>query len=119
VDIRAPVGTLVTAYEKGKVWYAGWNENGYGFEVILSHLGANGAVYYSQYGHLLETLYVQTGGLVARGQTLGHVGMTGNASGLPLSESHLHFELRTRPRPGKGTGGHFDPAPSLCAGTTP
>lgn len=35
--------------------------------------------------------------------------MSGNASNLPESQAHLHFELRSEPSPGLGLGGRLDP----------
>ncbi len=84
LDIAAPAGTLVTAADRGVVLRAGWNNQGYGFFVIIDH----NIDYVTLYGHLSEVLVVE-GQVVAQGQILGKVGSTGNSSG-----PHLHFEIR-------------------------
>ncbi len=84
LDIAAPTGTLVTAADRGVVLRAGWNNQGYGFFVIIDH----NIDYVTLYAHLSEVL-VSEGQVVAQGQILGKVGSTGNSTG-----PHLHFELR-------------------------
>jgi murein DD-endopeptidase MepM/ murein hydrolase activator NlpD len=84
VDIAAPLGTLVTASDRGVVIRAGWNEQGYGNFVVIDH----NIDYITLYAHLDE-IFVQEGQVVAQGQPLGRVGSTGNSTG-----PHLHFEVR-------------------------
>ena len=84
IDIAAPLGTPVTAADRGVVIRAGWNTQGYGNFVIVDHQ----IDYLTLYAHLSD-LFVQPGDVVARGALLGTVGSTGNSTG-----PHLHFEIR-------------------------
>lgn len=84
IDIAAPVGTLVTASDRGVVIRAGWNNQGYGNFVIIDH----NIDYVTLYAHLSE-IYVTEGQVIGQGEPLGRVGSTGNSTG-----PHLHFELR-------------------------
>lgn len=84
VDIAAPLGTVVTASDRGVVIRAGWNDQGYGNFVIIDH----NIDYVTLYSHLAD-IFVQEGEVVAQGQRIGTVGSTGNSTG-----AHLHFEIR-------------------------
>jgi len=84
LDIAAPSGTVVTAADRGVVLRAGWNNQGYGFFVIIDH----NIDYVTLYAHLSEVLVIE-GQVVAQGQLIGKVGSTGNSTG-----PHLHFEIR-------------------------
>ncbi len=84
IDIAAPIGTLVTAADRGVVVRAGWNEQGYGLFIVIDH----NIDYLSLYAHLSEIL-VKEGQIVAKGGVVGKVGSTGNSTG-----PHLHFEIR-------------------------
>lgn len=82
VDIAAPAGTRVRAAGSGTVVFAGWRNNGGGYQVWLYH-GHNN---YTTYNHM-SRVSVSRGQKVKTGTTVGRVGMTGNATG-----PHLHFE---------------------------
>jgi murein DD-endopeptidase MepM/ murein hydrolase activator NlpD len=84
VDIAAPVGTFVTAADRGVVVRAGWNDQGYGLFVVIDH----NIDYVTLYSHLDE-VFVSEGEVVAQGHVIGTVGSTGNSTG-----PHLHFEIR-------------------------
>jgi murein DD-endopeptidase MepM/ murein hydrolase activator NlpD len=84
LDIAAPVGSPITASDRGVVLRAGWNNQGYGNFVIIDH----NIDYLTLYAHL-DHIFVQEGEVVAQGQILGTVGSTGNSTG-----PHLHFEIR-------------------------
>ena len=99
-DMLAATGTRLVAVEAGRVRWAGWDRLG---GSALSIRGNSGARYY--YAHLSARL-VRTGARVARGQLVGRVGATGNASGGP---PHLHFEYRP------GGGAKTNPYPHLNA----
>ena len=114
VDILAPIGTPVTAFDDGTVVSADYNQNGYGMQVIISHMSPGGGVYYSQYAHLTPQLAVTRGARVARGQIVGTVGMSGNADALSISQAHLHFEFRDRLVVKAGMEGRVNPTSSLC-----
>ena len=83
VDIAVSRGTPIKAADGGLVTFAGWN-GGYGNLIIIDH--ENGFVTY--YAHC-NSISVKKGQRVARGETIGTVGSTGNATG-----PHLHFEVR-------------------------
>ena len=83
LDIAADSGTPVKAAAAGKVIFAGWKNNGGGYQVWIAH----GSNLYTTYNHM-SSLTVGNGQSVGRGQQVGRVGMTGNATG-----PHLHFEV--------------------------
>lgn len=84
VDIAAPIGTPITASDRGVVLRAGWNNQGYGNFVIIDH----NIDYLTLYAHM-DKILVHEGEVVGEGQVLGTVGSTGNSTG-----PHLHFEIR-------------------------
>lgn len=84
IDIRAPRGTLVRASEAGRVIHSGGGLGAYGRVVIIKHAGRYSTVYAHQ-----DTLRVKKGQFIEKGDVLGTVGTSGNASG-----PHLHFEVR-------------------------
>ncbi len=91
-------GKLVVAGASGRVVAAGWNTGGYGNYVVIDH--GNGIE--TLYAHMLNnSLMVNPGDVVQRGQTIGRVGNTGNSFG-----AHLHFEVRIN-------GVKLNPAPFL------
>ncbi|MDJ1174898.1 peptidoglycan DD-metalloendopeptidase family protein [Roseofilum capinflatum] len=87
VDIRAPIGTPVSAVGDGIVAYAG-DRGSYGQLVVINHPGGR----QTRYAHL-QTLQVSPGQTVRQGDRLGTVGTTGNPT---FSIPHLHFEMRYR-----------------------
>jgi murein DD-endopeptidase MepM/ murein hydrolase activator NlpD len=46
---------------------------------------------------------------ITEGSLIGFAGRTGNANQIPLSEAHLHFEIRTKESPGHKLDGRIDP----------
>lgn len=89
VDLAVPTGTPVQSTMAGKVVHAGWNEQGYGYLVIVE----NGP-YRTYYAHLKERPAVQVGDFVAARQVLGLSGSTGNSTG-----PHVHYEVRVDGKP--------------------
>jgi len=84
-DFSAEHGAPIYASETGVVVFAGWHrEGGYGELIIIDH----GDGWTTYYGHL-SSRFVDCGDQVSKGQIIGGMGMTGNASGI-----HLHFEIR-------------------------
>lgn len=84
VDFAAPRGTPVKAIADGTVRKAGWY-GGNGRFVKIRH----GAVYESGYAHLSRIAKgIKSGGRVKKGQVIGYVGSTGQATG-----PHLHFAM--------------------------
>ena len=87
IDIAADYGTKVVAAAPGTVIFAGWKDNGGGYQVWIAH----GSGIFTTYNHM-SAITVGTGQSVARGQQVGRVGQTGNATG-----PHLHFEVWNGP----------------------
>jgi murein DD-endopeptidase MepM/ murein hydrolase activator NlpD len=83
IDIGAPMGATITATAAGRVIFAGW-EGGYGNTIIIDHGGQTSSLY----GHCSQ-IFVSENQDVQRGQAIGAVGATGDATG-----PHLHFEIR-------------------------
>lgn len=84
VNILAKRGAPVRAARNGVVAYAGNELRGFGNLLLIKH--ANGWV--TAYAHN-ETLLVERGEKVSRGQVIARVGETGN-----VSAPQLHFEIR-------------------------
>ncbi|MGE3783660.1 MAG: murein hydrolase activator EnvC [Alphaproteobacteria bacterium] len=84
INIAAARGAPVRAVDSGVVAYAGNEIRGYGNLVLVKH--PNGLI--SAYAHL-DSLLVNRGDSVSRGQVIAKVGNTGG-----VSEPQLHFELR-------------------------
>lgn len=84
IDIMAPRGTRVVAAADGVAKIVDFNKNGYGNLIVIEHEKDMS----SYYAHL-ETMLVQPGQRVARGEQIGTVDTTGLATG-----PHLHFEVR-------------------------
>ena len=67
--------------------FAGWYA-GYGRLVIIDH----GDGLETRYGHM-SSISVSAGEVVSAGDTIGHVGQSGDATG-----PHVHFEIRKNGR---------------------
>lgn len=109
VDIMAPAGTIVRAVAPGTVSKLFFSERG---GITLYEASADGR-YIFYYAHLERYAPgLKEGDVLAQGQALAYVGMTGNA---PVP--HLHFEIQRAPADGKWWRGEsFNPYPSLRAG---
>lgn len=83
VDLAAPIGTPVRAANGGTVIFAGWNNYGYGYAVVIAH-----GPYMTVYGHM-DAVYAGCKQWVDAGTVVGAVGESGQATG-----PHLHFEIR-------------------------
>ncbi len=95
LDIMAPRGTPVISADSGRILRVGFNSLG-GNSIYASDPFGK-VVYY--YAHLdaFRAGLVQ-GASIARGDTLGFVGTTGNA---PKDTPHLHFQVMGMPADGK------------------
>jgi len=82
IDLAAPAGTAVHATADGRVVVAG-REKRYGRMVLVDHGGG----ILTRYAHL-KRIDVARGDRVRRGDRIGRVGASGNASG-----PHLHYEV--------------------------
>ena len=87
VDISADFGSLVVATGAGRVTFAG-SRSGYGRLVEIDH----GDGYQSRYAHL-GRVGVRVGAEVRRGDVIGEVSDTGEATG-----PNLHYEVRRHDR---------------------
>lgn len=83
IDLAAPTGTAIFAAYDGKVIAASYS-NSMGNYIMIDH----GDNLYTIYMHASK-LYVQTGDIVVRGETIAAVGATGRTTG-----PHLHFSVR-------------------------
>ena len=83
IDIAADYGTPIHAAADGVVTYAGWRNNGGGYQVWISH----GSGLYTTYNHM-SSVAVSAGQSVGRGDFVGRIGATGDATG-----PHCHFEV--------------------------
>jgi murein DD-endopeptidase MepM/ murein hydrolase activator NlpD len=88
IDIAAAQGTTIAAAAAGHVILAQYAGN-CGNMITIDHGGGMA----TNYCHLSQ-IFVGVGQDVARGQAIGAVGMTGDATG-----PHLHFEVRINGRP--------------------
>jgi murein DD-endopeptidase MepM/ murein hydrolase activator NlpD len=95
IDLSAPAGTPVRATADGKVVYAG-KDGRYGKTVLVDHGGG----YRTRYAHL-KKIETKAGKRVRRGELIGRVGKSGNATG-----THLHYEVLKN-------GVEVDPRPYL------
>ncbi|MEO8336002.1 MAG: M23 family metallopeptidase [bacterium] len=95
LDILAPRGTPVLSADSGRILRVSSNTLGGNIIYATDPLGR--VVYY--YAHLDSyQLGLTQGAQVARGDTLGFVGTTGNA---PKDTPHLHFQVMRMPSDGK------------------
>lgn len=83
IDIANDMGTPIHTTADGRVAYAGW-EGGYGKLVVVEH----GQGFSTYYGHLSQ-IKVAQGDIVRRGDVVGLMGQSGDATG-----PHLHYEVR-------------------------
>ena len=84
VDICAPYGSDVYAGASGTVVFAGWDNGGLGYAVMILHPDG----YTTVYAHNSE-LFVYAGQEVTQGDCIAAIGETGIAYGC-----HCHFEVR-------------------------
>jgi murein DD-endopeptidase MepM/ murein hydrolase activator NlpD len=87
IDIQAPVGTPVYASKSG-IAFRGNVPTGYGRYVMIYHPDGAQTIY----GHL-SNWAIRATQRVRKGDLMGFVGKTGNASGRQI-QPHLHFEIR-------------------------
>jgi murein DD-endopeptidase MepM/ murein hydrolase activator NlpD len=83
IDIAAPSGTPIIATAPGVVGSAGWG-GGYGNMIRITHKYGFETIY----GHC-KSVVVSQGQAIQKGQIIGYVGQTGNATG-----NHCHYEIR-------------------------
>jgi murein DD-endopeptidase MepM/ murein hydrolase activator NlpD len=98
INIAARLGEPIHAAASGTVTYAGDELKGYGNLVLLRH----GDGYVTAYAHA-QSITVNRGDRVRKGQVIGYAGATGD-----VRRPQLHFEIRHGVRP-------LDPKPLLVA----
>lgn len=89
INVALPTGTPVRAAENGLVVYSGNELPGYGNLLLIRH--SEGWI--STYAHN-QSLKVERGDLVTKGQIISYSGSTGN-----VATPQLHFELRLYGKP--------------------
>ena len=85
-------GGEVRSIDSGIVVHVQHSEDttGWGTMVRIRHQLLDGTVYYSQYAHMLyESVTINAGDSVVKGQAIGKVGSTGYST-----NPHLHFEVK-------------------------
>ena len=87
IDIAAPRGTAVVAADDGSVLRMGYNALG-GLTIYHVDPQRKFVYYYAHLDRYASTL--REGGVVARGDVIGYVGSSGNAS---PNAPHLHFQV--------------------------
>lgn len=88
IDIMAPAGTPVLAVEDGRIAKLFFSQGGGGITIYQFDPGEQYAYYYAHLERYADGL--QEGQAVRRGQLIGYVGSSGNAS---PSAPHLHFAI--------------------------
>lgn len=83
LDVDGDLTSPLYASADGVVSIAGWNNGGYGLQVMIEH--TNGMK--TRYAHASK-LFVKAGDTVKRGQVIAMMGNTGRSTG-----SHLHYEV--------------------------
>lgn len=83
IDFTAATGTPIYATGDGTVTESGYDNGGYGNNVVINH----GYGYESLYGHM-KKVKVRSGDRVKRGEVIGWIGSTGKSTG-----PHLHYEV--------------------------
>lgn len=84
IDLALWTGCPIKAVANGIVKYAGWKDQGEGYNVEIDHGG--GIV--TKYFHGNGTFWVKAGDRVSQGQDIMYMGNTGFSTG-----THLHFSL--------------------------
>lgn len=85
IDLMATLDTPVYATANAVVEFAGYNQRGYGYSVILVHNFGFKTVF----AHLKHKSVVSVGQFVKKGDLIGYSGNTGLSTG-----PHLHYEVR-------------------------
>jgi YD repeat-containing protein len=89
LDISGRLPSLIYASREGVVTRVANDRGGYGNYITIDHLDGTT----TRYAHNLINL-VRAGTYVQQGRVIALLGQTGNASGQPRTEAHVHFEVR-------------------------
>lgn len=90
VDLRADIGTPIYAPADGVIEFAGYNNGGFGYLVIIEHNFG----FKTRFAHMSRKDVVKEGEFVKKGDSIGYSGNTGLSTG-----PHLHYEIRFIQRP--------------------
>lgn len=105
-DLEAPVGTPCFAVADGLIEFV--DDAGALGKTVALAFDFEGRKLYAIYAHL-SAIGVAKGQAVRKGQQVGLTGKSGNAIEMQGKQIHLHFEIRTSPKPGLGLKGRIDP----------
>ena len=105
-DLLAYPGTRCFAVAEGEIALVE-RPSDYGL-TIIQRFEYRGRVLFAVYAHL-SICPVSQGKRVYAGECLGLTGNTGNADTMAGDNQHLHFEIRTVARTGRGLVGRIDP----------
>lgn len=89
IDLIAPLGTPVLATAQGEVIEVENKTSGYGKKIIIQHADGISSLYTQ-----LQSIGVQEGDPINKGEMIGTVGSSGTSTG-----PHLHFEIRKEGQP--------------------
>ena len=108
IDILAPRGTPILSADDGKILRMTTNALG-GISMYTVDTESRLVYYYAHMDHYNDAM--SPGRAIAKGDTLGYVGTTGNA---PKDVPHLHFQVMRWPADGKyWNGDPIDPYEAL------
>jgi murein DD-endopeptidase MepM/ murein hydrolase activator NlpD len=108
IDILAPRGTPILSADDGKILRMTTSNLG-GISMYTVDSESRLVYYYAHMDHYNDAM--SPGRTIARGDTLGYVGTTGNA---PKDTPHLHFQVMRWPADGKyWNGDPIDPYAAL------
>jgi peptidoglycan LD-endopeptidase LytH len=108
IDILAPRGTPILSADNGKILRMTTNGLG-GISMYTVDPESRLVYYYAHMDHYNDAM--SPGRAIAKGDTLGYVGTTGNA---PKDTPHLHFQVMRWPADGKyWNGDPIDPYEAL------
>lgn len=82
LDVDGDYDSPLYASHDGVVTTAGWNNGGYGLQIVIQGDGTM-----TRYAHASK-MFVKAGDKVKRGQTIAMMGTTGRSTG-----THLHYEV--------------------------
>lgn len=89
MDFTAPKGTAIQSTGEGVVAKVEHNRSGYGNNVLIDH----GFGYSTLYAHM-ESISVNEGQRLKKGQKIGTIGSTGSSTG-----PHCHYEVHFKGKP--------------------
>jgi murein DD-endopeptidase MepM/ murein hydrolase activator NlpD len=106
-DLIATPLTPCFAIADGVIHHVG-AQHDYG-RLVLLRFEHRSRTYYAAYCHL-SVVPVRPDQPVAKSEIIAYTGNSGNAASMRGENQHLHFEIRTAPRVGKGLADRVDPA---------